>query len=55
MKLIHVKSRGEYPRVIFITIGGVATREYRLTQVKTIEDSGIRKAAEKTQKFDAKK
>jgi hypothetical protein len=38
-----------------ITRGGIVTKEYRLTQGNTTEDSGIRKVAEKTQTFDAKK
>jgi hypothetical protein len=53
--LIKEEPHGEDPRVIFITRGGVATGEDRMTQGKTTEDSGIRKVAEKTQTFDAKK
>jgi hypothetical protein len=41
--------------VVVITRGGVVTGEDRLTQGKITEDSGIRKATEKTQMFDAKK
>jgi hypothetical protein len=55
VQMIYVEPHGEYPRVIFLTRGGVVTREDRLTQGKTTEDSGIRKATEKTQTFDAKK
>jgi hypothetical protein len=55
VKLIYVEPRGTYPRVIFITRGGVATGEDRMTQGKTTKDSGIRKATEKIQTFDAKK
>jgi hypothetical protein len=43
------------PRVVVITRGGVVTGEDRVTQGKTTKDSGVRKAAEKTQNFDAKK
>jgi hypothetical protein len=53
--LIYVEPHGEYSRVVFITRGGTITREDRLTQGKITEDSGIRKAIEKTQMFDAKK
>jgi hypothetical protein len=55
VKLIYVEPRGEYPRVIVITRGGVVTGEDRLIQGETTEDLGIRKAAGKTQSFDAKK
>jgi hypothetical protein len=55
VKLIYVEPHGEYPRVVVITRGGVVTGEDRLTQGKTREDSGTRKAVEKTQTFDAKK
>jgi hypothetical protein len=55
VQLIYVEPHGEDPRVVVITRGGVVTGEDRLTQGKTTEDSGIRKAAEKTQTFDAKK
>jgi hypothetical protein len=55
VQLIYVEPRREDPRVIVITRGGIVTGEYRLTQGKTTEESGIRKAAEKTQTFDAKK
>jgi hypothetical protein len=55
VKLIYVEPRREYPRVIIINRGGIVTGEDRLIQGKTTEDSGIRKVAEKTQTFDAKK
>jgi hypothetical protein len=43
------------PRVIVITRGGPAIGEDRVTPGKTIEQSRVRKAAEKTQEFDPKK
>jgi hypothetical protein len=43
------------PRVTVITRGGTVTKDDIMTQGKTTEDSGIRKAAEKTQTLDAKK
>jgi hypothetical protein len=55
VKLIYVEPHGEDPRVIFITRGGAIIGEDRVTQIKTTGESGIRKAAEKTQVFDAKK
>jgi hypothetical protein len=55
VKLIYVETHGEDPRIIFITRGGVVIGEDRLTQGKTIEDSGVQKAIEKSQTFDAKK
>jgi hypothetical protein len=55
IQLIKAEPHGEDPRIVVITRGGVATRDDRMTQGKTTEDSGIRKAAEKTQTFDAKK
>jgi hypothetical protein len=55
VQLIYVEPRGEDPRVIVITQGGTTTGEDRMTQGKIAEDSGIRKAAEKTQNFDVKK
>jgi hypothetical protein len=55
VKLIYVEPHGEYPRVIVITRGGIVIGEDRLTQGKITEDSGVRKATEKTQTFDAKK
>jgi hypothetical protein len=53
--LIKAEPRGEDPRVVVITRGGTVTRDHRMTQGKTTKDSGIRKATEKTQTFDAKK
>jgi hypothetical protein len=53
--LIKYEPRGEDPRVTVITRGGTVTREDKLTQGNTIEDSRIRKSIEKTQTFDAKK
>jgi hypothetical protein len=55
VKLIYVEPHGEDPRVIVITRGGVVTGDDRMTQGKTTEDSGIRKATQKTQTFDAKR
>jgi hypothetical protein len=55
VKLIYVEPHGEEPRVIFITRGGVVIGEDRLTQGNITEDSGVGKAVEKTQTFDAKK
>ena len=55
MQLIYVEPHGEDPRVVVITRGGIVTGEGRLTQGKNTKDSGIRKATEKTQMFDAKK
>jgi hypothetical protein len=55
VKLIYDEPLGEDPRFNVITRGGVVTGEDRLTQGKTTEDSGVRKATEKTQTFDEKK
>jgi hypothetical protein len=55
VQLIYVEPHGEDPRVAVITIGGIVTREDRLTQGKNTNDSRIRKATEKTQMFDARK
>jgi hypothetical protein len=55
VQLIYVEPRREYPRVVVITRRGVVIGEDRLIQGNTTEDSGIRKDAEKTQNFDAKK
>jgi hypothetical protein len=55
VKLIYVEPRGEDPRVIFITRGGAVTGDDRMTQGKNTKYSGIRKATQKTQMFDAKK
>jgi hypothetical protein len=52
VQLIYDEPHEEYPRVIFITRGGIVTGEDRL---KIIKDSGIKRATEKTQMFDAKK
>jgi hypothetical protein len=43
------------PRVVVITRGGTTTREDRVTPGKTTEQSGVRKAAEKTREFDPKR
>jgi hypothetical protein len=53
--LIKYEPHREYPRFNFITIGGIVTGYDIMTQGKTTKDSRIRKAAEKTQTFDAKK
>jgi hypothetical protein len=53
--MIYIEPHREDPRFVFITRGGVVIGEDGLTQGKTTEDSGIRKVAEKTQTFDAKK
>jgi hypothetical protein len=55
VQLIYTEPHGEDPRVDVITRGGVVTGEDRLTPGKITKDSGIRKATEKTQMFDAKK
>jgi hypothetical protein len=55
VKLIYAKPCREYPRFIFITKEGIVTREDKLTHGKAIEYSRIKKVAEKTQTFDAKK
>jgi hypothetical protein len=55
VQLIYVEPRGEDPRVTGITRGGTITGEDKLTHKKTTKDSGIKKAVEKTQTFDAKK
>jgi hypothetical protein len=55
VKLIYVEPRREDPRVFIITRGGIVIGEYRATQGKTTEESGVRKVVEKTQVFDAKK
>jgi hypothetical protein len=55
VQLIYVEPRRENPRVIVITRGGPAIGEDRMIQGKIAKDSGIRKGAEKTQDFDAKK
>jgi hypothetical protein len=55
VQIISPEPHGEDPRVTVITRGGVVTGEDRVTLRKTTEESGVRKAAEKTQVFDAKK
>jgi L-asparaginase/Glu-tRNA(Gln) amidotransferase subunit D len=55
VQLIYDKPRGEDPRVVVITRGGTITGEDTPTQGNTTKDSGIRKATEKTQMFDARK
>jgi hypothetical protein len=53
--LIIVEPHGVDPRVFFITRGGASTGEDKVTLGKTIEQSGARKATEKTQEFDPNK
>jgi hypothetical protein len=55
IQLIKEEPHGADPRVIVITRGGTVTGQDRVTQGKIIEESGVRKVAEKTQTFDAKK
>jgi hypothetical protein len=55
IQLIKEEPHREDPRFIVITRGGYFTGGDRVIQGKTIEESGVRKAAEKTQTFDAKK
>jgi hypothetical protein len=55
VQLISAEPRGENPRVVVITRGGVVTREDRVTPGKTTEESRVRRAAEKTQEFDPRK
>jgi hypothetical protein len=55
VQLIYVEPRGEDPIVVVITRGGIVIGEDIMTQGKITEDSGVRKATEKTQTFDAKK
>jgi hypothetical protein len=55
VQLIYVEPHGEDPRDDVITRGGIFIGQDRLIQGKTIEDSGIRKATEKTQTFDENK
>jgi hypothetical protein len=55
VQLIYAEPHGEDPRVIVITRGVDVTGDDKMTQGKTTKDSGIRKAIEKTQMFDAKK
>ena len=53
--MISAKPRGEDPRVIFITRGGVFTGEDRVTLGKTAEGLGIRIVVEKEQFFDLRR
>jgi hypothetical protein len=55
VQLIYVEPHGTYPRFVVITRGGAATGEDRTNQRKIVEESGIRKAVEKTQAFDARR
>jgi hypothetical protein len=55
VQLIYVEPHGGDPIFTVISRGGVVTGEDKMTQGKIAEDSGIRKDAEKTQAFDAKK
>jgi hypothetical protein len=55
VQLIYTKPHGADPRVVVISRGGIVTGEDRVIQGKTIEDSGVIKAMEKTQNFHAKK
>jgi hypothetical protein len=55
VKLIYDVPHGEDPRFIVITRGGIVIGEYIMTQGKNREESGIRKATEKTKTFYAKK
>jgi hypothetical protein len=43
------------PKITIITRGGAITGEDKMIQVKTTKESGVRKVAEKTQIFYAKK
>jgi hypothetical protein len=55
VQLIIEEPHGEDPRVIIINRGGTITRDDKTTPRKTIEESRVRKAAEKTQEFAPKK
>jgi hypothetical protein len=55
IQLIKVEPYREDPRVVVITRGGAITEEDKMIQGKNTEESGVMKAAEKTQTFDAKK
>jgi hypothetical protein len=48
VKLICFEPHREDPRVVVITRGCTVTGEDRVTQGKTTEESGVRKAVEKT-------
>jgi predicted ThiF/HesA family dinucleotide-utilizing enzyme len=52
VQLISVEPHRVDPRVLIITRGGIATGEDRVTLGKTREESGFRRAVEKTQEFD---
>ena len=54
VQLTYVEPHREDPRVTVITRGGTVIGEYILTQGKITKDSGIGKATQKTQIFDAK-
>jgi hypothetical protein len=53
--MIYAEPHRTDPRVTVITRGGATTGEDRTTQINITEESGIRKAEDKTQAFDAKK
>jgi hypothetical protein len=55
VQLIYAEPHGVDPRFTIITRGGAATGEDKITQGKITKDSGIKKALEKGQCFDAKK
>jgi hypothetical protein len=55
IQLISAEPRGEDPRVIVITRGGVVTGEDRVTPGKTTDGSGIKRDSEKTPLFDPRK
>jgi hypothetical protein len=55
VQLIYAEPHGADPRVAIITRGGTTTEEDRMTWEKIVENSGIRKVAERTQAFDVKK
>jgi hypothetical protein len=54
VQMIYIEPRGEDPRFTIITRGGAITGDDKITQGKTSEDSGIIKATDKKQMFDAK-
>jgi hypothetical protein len=55
VQLISAKPRKEDPRVIVITRGGIATGEYRMTPIKTTDESGVRRTTEKIPEFDPRR
>jgi hypothetical protein len=55
VQLIMEKPHGSDPIVAIITREGTATGEDKVTPGKTTEQSGVIKAAEKTQEFDPKR